>query len=184
MVPNDEDMVKKIDKREDTPEDIQKPSLQQKEKQIAEQARAVAESLCRDEDMELVFIEFRREPQGRVMRLYIDKQGGVSLDDCALISRQLGDILDATLEDIGPYRLEVSSPGADRPLGRLDDFERFKGEKVHVKTQQPLDGRKNFRGVLRGIDDGKVVLLCDNQEIFISLEAISIARLVNYNGEK
>ena len=158
-------------------------SRPQKEKQIATRVWSVAEPLCLDEGMELVFIEFRRESQGRVLRLYIDKQGGVTLDDCALISRQLGDILDVTLEDIGPYSLEVSSPGVNRPIGRPEDYNRFKGQQVHLKTRQPIDGRKNYRGVLRGIDESIVAVVCDNEEVHIPLEAISIARLVNFNGE-
>jgi ribosome maturation factor RimP len=165
-------------------EAINKPLLQQIEKQVIEEVNGIAGPLCRDEGLELVFIEFRREPHGRVLRVYVDKGGGITLDDCARISQQLGDILDATLEDIGPYRLEISSPGANRPLGRLQDYERFSGEKVHIKTHHPLNGRKNFRGILQGIDRGVVAVRCDNQEIFISIEDISIARLVNYNGEK
>ena len=158
--------------------------LQKREEQIASQVWSAAEPLCLDEGMELVFIEFRREAQGRVLRLYIDKEGGVALDDCALISRQLSDILDVTIEDIGPYSLEVSSPGVNRPIGRIEDYNRFKGQRVHIKTRQPIDGRKNYRGVLHGIDDGIVAVLCDNEEFYIPHEAISIARLVNFNGEK
>jgi ribosome maturation factor RimP len=176
--------VKREEKSEVTLEDKGKPAWQQKEKQIIEEVRDMADCLCREEALELVFIEFRREPQGRVLRLYIDKEGGVSLDDCARVSQQLGDMLDATLEDIGPYRLEISSPGVNRPLGRPEDYVRFSGEKVHIKTQRPIDGRRNYKGILRGIDDGIVALLCDGQEITLSLEEISIARLVNFNGEK
>ena len=111
-------MMKREEKSKAISEEMGKPSWQQKEKQIVEQVRKAADALCREENLELVFIEFRREPHGRVLRLYIDKQGGVTLDDCARISQQLGDMFDATLEDIGPYHLEVSSPGVNRPLGR------------------------------------------------------------------
>ena len=134
--------------------------------------------------MELVFIQFRREAQGRVLRIYIDKDGGVTLDDCANISRQLGDIFDATVEDLGPYHMEVSSPGVDRPLGRREDYDRFKGKRVHIKTYQPINGRKNYKGILHGIDKDVVALQCDDKEIHLSLEEISIARLLNFNGEK
>jgi ribosome maturation factor RimP len=169
---------------EQTPKEDSKKSLQLKEKQIISQAWAVAEPLCRDEGMELVFIQFRRETQGRVLRLYIDKHGGVTVEDCANISRQMGDILDATVEDIGPYSMEVSSPGINRPLGRPEDYNRFKGNKVHIKTLQHINGRRNFKGILRGIDNDVVALLCDDKEIRLSLEEISIARLLNFNGEK
>ena len=169
---------------EQTPKEDSKKSLQLKEKQIIAQAWAVAEPLCRDEGMDLVFIQFRRETQGRVLRLYIDKHGGVTVEDCANISRQMGDILDATVEDIGPYSMEVSSPGINRPLGRPEDYNRFKGNKVHIKTLQHINGRRNFKGILRGIDNDVVALLCDDKEIRLSLEEISIARLLNFNGEK
>ena len=158
-------------------------SLPHKEKQIASQVWEIAEPFCLDEGMELVYVEFRRESQGRVLRLYIDKQGGVTLDDCALISRQLGDILDVSLDDVGPYSLEVSSPGLNRPIGRVEDFNKFKGNQIHIKTRQPIDGRKNYKGLLRGIDDNVVEVVCDDKEISIPLEEISIARLVNFNGE-
>jgi len=172
------------EKFDDRPEEQSKLSAQQRENRVVEEVRRIADSLCRSEGLELVFIEFRREPQGRVLRLYIDKGGGVTLDDCALISGQLGDILDATLEDIGPYRLEISSPGANRPLGRPEDYERFRGQKVHIKTLRPIDGRKNYKGILCGIDHGIVGLRCENEEIKLSLEEIATARLVNFNGEK
>lgn len=170
--------------KEKAPKDGQQSSLGRKEKQIVAQAWAIAEPLCSDEDIELVFIQFRREAQGRVLRLYIDKHGGVTLDDCANISRQMGDILDATVEDIGPYSMEVSSPGIDRPIGRREDYNRFKGNKVHIKTQQHINGQKNFKGILHGIDNDVVALQCDDKEIHLSLEEISIARLLNFNGEK
>jgi ribosome maturation factor RimP len=165
------------------PADNAKLSLAEKEKQIIAQVWALAEPLCMDEGMELVFVEFRRESQGRVLRIYIDKQSGVTLDDCALISRQMGDILDVAIEDIGPYSLEVSSPGLNRPMGRAEDYNRFKGNRIHIKTRHPLNGRKNYKGILRGIDEDIVAVVCDDKEIRISLEEISIARLVNFNGE-
>ena len=177
-------MMKDDKTKERTPEDGQKRSFRQKEEQILAQAWAIAEPLCIDEGMELVFVQFRREAQGRVLRIYIDKHGGVTLDDCANISRQLGDIFDATVEDIGPYSMEVSSPGINRPLGRREDYDRFKGNKVHIKTQQRVNGQKNFKGILHGIDNDVVALLCNDKEIHLSLEEISIARLLNFNGEK
>jgi len=177
-------MKKAPEAKENTPKDGQARPLREKEKQIIAQAWAIAEPLCLDEGLELVFIQFRREAQGRVLRVYIDKDGGVTLDDCAHISRQMGDILDATVEDIGPYSMEVSSPGIDRPLGRREDYDRFKGNKVHIKTYQPINGRKNFKGILHGIDKDVVALQCDDKEMHLSLEEISIARLLNFNGEK
>ncbi len=169
--------------KEKNADGVEKTLVRPKETQVVAQVWAIAEPLCSDEGMELVYVQFRRESQGRVLRVYIDKHGGVTVDDCARVSRQMGDIIDATMDDIGPYSLEVSSPGSNRPLGRKEDYKRFKGNKVHVKTRHPIDGRKNFRGILRGIENDLVALSCDNKDIYLSLEEISIARLVNFNGE-
>ncbi len=154
-----------------------------RDKKVAAAVSALAEPLCRDEGLELVYVQYRRESSGRVLRLYIDKTGGVSLDDCSRISRQLSDILDVNLEDLGPYHLEVSSPGTDRPLGKPEDFERFKGHKASIRTLQPINGRKNFKGHLNGITADGVCLADEQGEAVIPFEKISIARLVNFNGE-
>ncbi len=154
-----------------------------KDQQVAAAVFALAAPVCRDEHLELVHTEYRRESSGRVLRLYIDKPGGVSLDDCTRLSRQLSDILDVHLEDLGPYHLEVSSPGTDRPLGKPEDFKRFQGQTARIRTIQPLDGQKNFKGVLNGMTADGVRLACDHGEALIPLEEIATARLVNFNGE-
>ncbi|MBL0713417.1 MAG: ribosome maturation factor RimP [Desulfosarcina sp.] len=154
-----------------------------KEKQVVAAVTALAEPLCHDEGLELVYIQYRRESAGRVLRLFIDQPGGVALDDCTRISRQLSDILDVNLENLAPYHLEVSSPGMDRPLGKPEDFDRFKGQAARIRTVQPINDRKNFRGILNGITAKGVRIACDQAETVIPFEEISIARLVNYNGE-
>ena len=151
----------------------------QRDKKVAAKVGALAEPLCRDEGLELVYVQYRRESSGRILRVFIDKSGGVSLEDCTRVSRQLSDILDVNLEDLGPYNLEVSSPGADRPLGKPEDFERFKGQAARIRTLQPIGGRKNFKGILNGITADGVCLACAHGEAVIPLEKISIARLVN-----
>ena len=156
-----------------------KPDRLQRDKKVAATVSALAEPLCRDEGLELVYVQYRRESSGRVLRVFIDKSGGISLEDCTRVSRQLSDILDVNLEDLGPYNLEVSSPGADRPLGKPEDFERFRGQTVRIRTLQPIGGRKNFKGILNGITADGVCLACDHGEAVIPLEKISIARLVN-----
>ncbi len=167
--------------RDDIP--AEKPEALWHDRKVAATVSALAEPLCRDEGLELVYVQFRRESSGRILRLYIDKTGGVSLDDCTRVSRQLSDILDVNLEDLGPYHLEVSSPGADRPLGKPEDFERFQGHKASIRTLQPINGRKNFKGRLNGITADGVCLACDQGEAVIPFAKISIARLVNFNGE-
>jgi ribosome maturation factor RimP len=146
--------------------------------EIAARFRAVAEPILDDLGLELVDAEFRREAQGWVLRLYMDRPGGVTLDDCQRVSEELGVHLD--VEDfIGyPYHLEVSSPGLDRPLTRDQDFVRFAGQEARVSTREALQGRRNFRGRLAGLQDGAVLLdLPDGQRVVIPRELILRARL-------
>jgi len=135
--------------------------------------------LCEAEGIELVHVEYQREAGGRKLRLYIDKPGGITLSDCAYINRQFGDILDITLESNESYSLEVSSPGPERPLGSKIDFERFQGEAVKIKTNKPIDGQKNFKGVLLGISEEVVKLLINEKTVVIPFHEIDRARLVN-----
>ena len=154
------------------------------EARIRAQVLALAEPLCTAEGVELVHLEFQRESSGRTMRLYIDKPGGVRLDDCVVISRQLGDLLDVGLDIEEAYSLEVSSPGVNRPLGKLSDYERFKGQLAKIKLAQRVDGRKNWQGTLAGIEQEKIVLKVEDQRIVIDFNDIARAQLINYNGEK
>jgi ribosome maturation factor RimP len=164
------------------PEERKKPLL--KEAEIIDRVGKLAEPLCEHEGMELVHVEYHREPGGRILRIYIDKPGGVHLEDCAGISRQLGDLLDVYLDEIGPYNLEVSSPGPDRPLGKTSDFERFKGCRARIRTHRQCDGRRNFIGELMGISEGSVVnIRVENKTVAIPFPEIQKARLINFNGE-
>jgi len=139
--------------------------------------RALAEPLCASEGLELVHVEYQREANGRILRLYIDKPGGIVLDDCVAVSRQMGDILDVNLDDIGPYNLEVTSPGPQRPLGKREDFDKFKGSRVKLKSSRPLNGQRNFTGILKGISGGQVTLQIGEEAIVIPYQDISKARL-------
>lgn len=150
---------------------------------VLEQVWALADPLCASEGLELVHVEFQPEAGGRILRITIDKPRGVTLDDCAAVSRQLSDILDISLENIGPYNLEISSPGPQRPLGRQRDFDRFKGETVKIKTLHPVEGRKNFTGTLAGLSDGIVHLEASGKTIAIPYEDIHRARLISHGED-
>ena len=154
-----------------------------KEAVVIEQVKNIAEPICETEGIELVHVEYQRESSGRILRLYIDKPEGVMLDDCVRINRHLGDLLDVYLENIGPYHLEISSPGQDRPIGKTDDYERFKGCEAKIKTMQSIEGQRNFRGVLMGVSEDTVGLMIDEKAVAIPLKEIQKARLINYNGE-
>jgi ribosome maturation factor RimP len=149
---------------------------------LVSRVSALAETLCDAEGMELVYVEFLREPAGRILRIYIDKPGGLSLNDCAYVSRHLGDILDVDLEDVGPYSLEVSSPGFERPLWKAGDYNRFKGCIAKIKTRAPVENQKNFKGILLGITDEIVTLQVEGAErkIAIPFKDIARARLIEH----
>jgi ribosome maturation factor RimP len=137
----------------------------------------LAEPLVESEGMRLIDVECRREPKGRVLRVFIDRQGGVTLDDCAAISNQLGDILDAKIDYDEPYYLEVSSPGLSRPLTKPKHFVHFEGRPAVIKTNCPVEGKKHFKGVLAGFSEGVVRLLVDDQPVAIPYETIMKAHL-------
>ncbi len=143
----------------------------------------LGDPLCSAEGMELVHVDFQREPGGLTLRLYIDKPGGITLDDCVEISRQLGDLLDVHMQDAPPYRLEVSSPGIDRPVGKLQDFIRFQGHRANIRMDEPIDGRRNFTGILHGVVDNMVRVQLQDKMVHLDFEHITRARLINYNGE-
>ncbi|APE31013.1 ribosome maturation factor RimP [Halomonas aestuarii] len=118
--------------------------------------------------------------QGKHSRLviYIDHEDGVSVDDCADVSRQVSAVLDVEDPVPGEYRLEVSSPGMDRPLFSLDQFERYAGHVVTVKLRVPFDGRRKFKGLLAGIENDEVLLQVDGEEYCFPIEGIDQARVV------
>lgn len=126
---------------------------------------------------ELVDVE--QSPRGRVLRLFIDKPDkprGIDIYDFTLVSNQLSRVL--AVENVDYDRLEVSSPGLDRPLTKAADYERFAGSEIHLKLRLPMNGRRNFNGVLQGLQDGKVRLQIDSGEVELELGNIDKARLV------
>jgi ribosome maturation factor RimP len=118
--------------------------------------------------------------RGRLLaRFYIDHDRGVTVEDCAQISRTIERLLDARDPIEGAYTLEVSSPGIERPLRREEDFQAFAGREVKVQTQSPIDGRSKFSGILLGITDGSVIVRGEGDEEFrIPRDAVKKARLV------
>lgn len=114
--------------------------------------------------------------RGKLLRLFIDKPEGVNIDDCVLVSNQLGSLL-AVEHDIDYDRLEVSSPGLDRVLKKEADFLRFTGERAQIKLRVSAEGRKNFVGILCGLKQGELLIECDGVEQKIALTNIDKARL-------
>lgn len=124
---------------------------------------------------ELVDLEVSN--RGKLLRLFIDKPEGITIDDCVLVSNQLGNVL-AVENDIDYDRLEVSSPGLDRILKKESDFLRFVDSKASIKVRVPIEGRKNFVGVLKGFADGNVSIEVEGVLFNISLSNVDKARLV------
>lgn len=145
---------------------------------LIESITALVTPILDEEGLELVEVEYKRGAKNSFLRIFIDKPGGVTIDDCSNVSNQLGDLLD--IEDLIPnrYVLEVSSPGADRPLKRPDDYKRFIGRLARVTTLEPVGGKQRHIGRIVGFDHGKVTLeLQSNGSVTIELTNIERARL-------
>ena len=145
--------------------------------QLLGEVRHIVEPILQSQELELVDLEYRREAQGWVLRFYIDRQGGVTVEDCAEASRELGAVLEVHDLIANPYVLEVSSPGLTRPLRRLEDFNKYRNHLVKLKTFEPIEGRRNFKGILLGLEDEKVRLEVEGQAYEIPFRGIAKANL-------
>ncbi len=136
-----------------------------------------ADPLLHDMGMELVDVHFRREGHGWVLRFFIDKEGGVTIDDCADVSREISAYLE--VEDLidHAYHLEVSSPGLERPLKKKTDFIRFADRLVRIKLREPWDGQRILIGTLLGLEGDTILLALEKETVRIDLENIAKARL-------
>ena len=115
---------------------------------VKEKIRQLSEPVVASEGMELIHVECMKMHSHWIIRLFLDKEGGITLDDCANVSNQLGDIFDIRDVIMGAYTLEISSPGLDRPISRDQDFIKYKNSSVIIKTSEKIEGIKNFRGIL------------------------------------
>ena len=120
-----------------------------------------------------------------VLRIYIDNTEGVSVNDCEKVSRQVSSVLDVEDPIQGEYVLEVSSPGMDRPLYRLPQFEKFVGSDVSIRLRLPYEGRRKFKGRLMGVEGNEVVVLADEHEYLFPIESIDKANVIpSFQGIK
>ena len=127
---------------------------------------------------ELTDLELKLGGRDGLLRIFIDKDEGIDIEDCEAVSRQVSAILDVEDPLPGHYTLEVSSPGLDRTLTKPAHFQRFMGEDVKVKLRFPLDGRRNFRGELKAANDEQIEVEVDGQSFSLPLATIESARLV------
>jgi ribosome maturation factor RimP len=149
--------------------------MRRSEDRLTDLARSVVTPM----GYELVGVEyFSRGAGGFVLRVYIDHEKGITLDDCSAVSHQLSGVLDVEDPLPGHYDLEVSSPGLDRPLFTAEHFERFRGHMARLKLAEKLEGRRNFSGVIADVREGEVLLTADGENRAFPLSMIESAHLV------
>lgn len=127
---------------------------------------------------ELWGVEYMAQGRRALLRVYIEKEGGIGVDDCEKVSRQVSSVLDVEDPIQSEYTLEVSSPGMDRPLFKLEQFESNVGETIAVRLRLPFEGRRKFTGLLKGIENDEIVLEVDNEEYVLPYELVDKANIV------
>lgn len=127
---------------------------------------------------ELVGVEHIKNGSNTILRIYIDSQQGISIEDCERVSHQVSGILEVEEPITSAYSLEVSSPGFDRPLFKGQDFVRFTGSEVKITMKLPVQGRRNFKGNLQGVSDGDILIEVDGEVYELPLSKLAKARLV------
>ena len=146
-------------------------------KKVTEITAELAAPVVAEQGCELRDVEYVKEAGTWYLRLYIDKEGGVNINDCEAISRRVSDLLDEVDPIEGSYTFEVSSAGAERPLKRPSDFERFMGSPITVRLYKNKNGRKEFAGTLAGYEDGAVLLTVGSETLRFEKAEIALVRL-------
>ncbi len=144
---------------------------------ITDQVAAFAQPIVEEHGCSLWDVEYLREGSDYILRLYIDKEGGVDISDCEAISRAVDPILDEKDPIPGSYQFEVCSAGLERALKRPQDFERFLGSPVTVKLYRPHNGLKEIPGILRGYEDGRVTVEAGKETITFEKSQVALVRL-------
>ena len=144
-----------------------------KDTQIEQLIEPVVQSL----GFEFWGLELSGRGRHTLLRIYIESELGIRVDDCAQVSRQVSALLDVEDPITGEYTLEVSSPGMDRPLFKLDHYQRCVGEEVQLRLRQPYEGQRKFTGLLKGVEADEIVIQIDDEEFCFPLETIDQARI-------
>lgn len=153
-------------------------------KKFINELREMIEPVVVSEGVELLDLEFRRERHGYVLRIFIDHEEGITIEDCSRVSATVSDLLDVMDPIHHAYHLEVSSPGLDRPLRKPEHFTKHLGSVITVKTLSPILNRKNFKGFLKEVSESEIVVECDGTDFSIPLEIIDKANLAYFETEK
>ena len=146
-------------------------------KSVAEEVLELADPIAKSRGLELVDVEYNKEGEDWILRVFIDKEGGISLQDCQEVSRDLEGQLDAVDPINKSYLLEVSSPGLDRPLKDAEDFERFTGRLIDISTYAPVNGSKEFTGTLLGLEEGEIRIEVEGEELLIPQNKVAKTKL-------
>lgn len=142
------------------------------------QLEALIEPIVESLDYRLWGIEFLSRGRNSLLRVYIDAENGITLEDCEKVSRQVSAVMDVEDPITDEYTLEVSSPGLDRPLFRLEHYEIMTGHTANVRLRVPFEGRRKYRGIIKGIEDQDVVIEADGHELLLPIESIEKAQVI------
>ncbi|MAL97252.1 ribosome maturation factor RimP [Hydrocarboniclastica marina] len=143
-------------------------------KQLEDILRPVVEAL----NYQFWGLEYLAQGRHSILRVFIDHAEGIAVEDCAKVSHQISGVLDVEDPIQGEYNLEVSSPGLDRPLFRLDQYEQFKGHQVALRLQTPFEGRRKYQGLISGVEGDDVLVVVDDHELVLPFESIERAVIV------
>jgi ribosome maturation factor RimP len=127
---------------------------------------------------EFVGCELQRQGRGSVLRVYIDSEKGITLDDCSAVSHQVSAMLDVDDPIQGYYNLEISSPGLDRPLFEIAQYRKFIGNRIKVRMYNPIDNQRHFVGILQRVDEADIHLLVDTEEVVLPFSGIEKAKVI------
>jgi len=144
----------------------------------AEQLEALIAPAVEALGCELWTLDYITQKQDTILRLYIDKESGVSLDDCEKVSRQVSSIMDVEDPISGEYTLEVSSPGLDRPLTKLSHYQKCAGEKIKLQLRMAFEGRRKFVGFIAGVEEDEAIIHVDGEEFLFPIESIEKAKVI------
>ncbi len=144
----------------------------------SEDLEQIIEPIVKGFGCELWGYDYRAFNSSALLRVYIDKENGVTLDDCASVNHQLSGVLDVEDPIKVAYTLEVSSPGIERPLLKLEHYQMFVGERIKLRLKWPVEEQRNYVGILRSTDESRIELMLGDREVQIPVEAISRGRLL------
>ncbi len=145
---------------------------------VIDQLNQLIEPAVEAVGFEFVGLEYVVQGRQSVLRIFIDSEQGINVDDCAIVSRQVSAILDVEDPISGHYNLEVSSPGMDRPLFKLEHFEKYVGEEIKLRSHAPVDGRRNFRGFITGVEGENIILSVEGKTFQIKHGNVDKANVV------